>query len=389
MKPIGLVTCYFHHNYGSMLQAYATEMIMQRFGLPYQTIACKAPITYMEGCKLMYIIKKLMIGDWKMRLGKIKIEREKKNNPEFAKNWSERDDAFNEFAQKMFKVSPYCENRKELTKMALNYSAFFFFFYQLWRTDSVEYGYYTLEWVPDEIRKIAYSTSIGVKVVPWFQVKKNKRFMNRFHSIALREQSACDLVYRLTGRKVQVVLDPTLLFTGEEWMGIQQVQPLTEGRYIFCYLLGNNPEQREFINKVKGETGMKIVALQHLDDYIPSDEAFADEAPYNVGPAEFLNYIRNAEYVFTDSFHCSVFSILYKKNFFTFSRFSETARQNTNTRIDNLLNLVGLSDRKIAADKAVRDVLDKPCDFMGVDDRLNTLRKSSFAYLDKAFKGLN
>lgn len=48
MKPIGLVTCYFHHNYGSMLQAYATEMIMQQMKLPFQTIACKAPIQYME-----------------------------------------------------------------------------------------------------------------------------------------------------------------------------------------------------------------------------------------------------------------------------------------------------------------------------------------------------
>lgn len=95
--------------------------------------------------------------------------------------------------------------------MATNYSAFLVGSDQLWRTDSVEHGYYTLEWVPDGIRKIAYSTSIGVKEVPWFQVKKNRRFMNRFDFMALREQSACDLVYRLTGRKVQVVLDPTLL----------------------------------------------------------------------------------------------------------------------------------------------------------------------------------
>ena len=81
MKPIGLVTCYFHHNYGSMLQAYATEMIMQRMNLPYQTIACKAPIDYMMGNKLLYIVKKLMIGDWKMRLGKMKIENVKKTIP--------------------------------------------------------------------------------------------------------------------------------------------------------------------------------------------------------------------------------------------------------------------------------------------------------------------
>lgn len=387
MKPIGLVTCYFHHNYGSMLQAYATEMIMQQMGLPYQTIACKAPITYMEGNKLLYIAKKLLIGDWKMRLGKMKIEREKKKNPTFAKNWEVRNKAFDEFADTYFHVSPYCKNREELLKMADNYSAFLVGSDQLWRTDSVEHGYYTLEWVPDHIRKIAYSTSIGVKEVPWFQVEKNKRFMNRFDHIALREQSACDLVYKLTGRNVQVVLDPTLLFTGEQWMGIQQKEPLTDGKYIFCYLLGNNPAQREFIRQVKAKTGYKIVALQHLDDYIPSDEGFADEAPY-VGPREFLNYIRNAEYVFTDSFHCSVFSILYKKNFFTFSRFAEGAKQSTNTRIDNLLHIAGLENRRMNTDKTVDAVVKFNGGFEGVDDRLNALRKSSMDYLYKAFERL-
>lgn len=387
MKPIGLVTCYFHHNYGSMLQAYATEMIMQQMGLPFQTIACKAPINYMKENKILYIIKKLLIADWRMRLGKMKIERAKKENPMFAKNWEVRNKAFDLFAETFFHVSPYCKNREELTKMADNYSAFLVGSDQLWRTDSVEHGYYTLEWVPDHIRKIAYSTSIGVKEVPWFQVEKNKRFMNRFDHIALREQSACDLVYKLTGRKVPVVLDPTLLFTGEQWMEIQQQEPLTEGKYIFCYLLGDNPSQREFIKRVKEKTGCKIVALQQLDDYIPSDEGFADETPY-VGPREFLNYIRNAEYVFTDSFHCSVFSILYKKNFFTFSRFAEGAKQSTNTRIDNLLHITGLEDRRMTKDKTVDGVINYNGSFDGVDARLNAYRKSSMEYLHNALKDL-
>ena len=389
MKPIGLVTCYFHHNYGSMLQAYATEMIMQKMNLPYLTIACHRPKDYMTENKLLYIAKKLLIADWKMWLGKRKIAKAKSENPVFRNNAEKRDAAFDKFMEDNFHVSRFCKTRKELSEMACEFSAFLVGSDQLWRTDSVEHGYYTLEWVSDEIRKIAYSTSIGVKKVPWFQKKKNQWFMNRFDYIALREQSACDLVYELTGRNVQVVLDPTLLFTGEQWMKIQKVEPLTEGKYIFCYLLGNNPSQRNFIRQVKEKIGYKIVALQHLDDYIPSDEGFADEAPYNVGPCEFLNYIRNAEYVFTDSFHCSVFSILYKKNFFTFSRFSEKAKQSTNTRIDNLLSLTGLSDRRMTTDKTVEEIITKISDFEDVDERLSNLRKSSMAYLENAFKGLN
>lgn len=388
MKPIGLVTCYFHHNYGSMLQAYATEMIMKKMKLPYETIACKRPRDYMTENHYLYILKKILIADWDMFLGKKRIENAKKKNSEFAKNCALRDSAFTKFANEYFHISPFCQNREELKKMSENYSAFLVGSDQLWRTDSVEHGYYTLEWVPDNIRKIAYSTSIGVKEVPWFQKKKNQRFMSRFSYIALREQSACDLVKKLTGREVQVVLDPTLLFTGEQWLDIQKENPLTDGKYIFVYLLGDNPEQREYIKRVKERTGCDIVALQHLDNYIPSDNGFADEAPY-VGPSEFLNYIRNAEYVFTDSFHCSVFSILYKKSFFTFNRFSESAKQGTNTRIDNLLHITGLEERRWNIAKPIETCVSMDSDFDNAYSLLEQYRNRSWNYLKEAFKGID
>ena len=212
--------------------------------------------------------------------------------------------------------------------------------------------------------------------------------MNRFDFMALREQSACDLVKKLTGKDVQVVLDPTLLFNGDDWLKIQKAEPLTSGEYIFCYLLGNNPWQRDFIKKVKQRTGLKIVALQHLDEYIPSDEGFADETPYNVGPREFLNNIRHASLIFTDSFHCSVFSILYKKRFFTFSRFGEYEKQSTNTRIDNLLDITGLQQHRMAVDSPVEYVFTMADDFNGVDEKLDHLRRSSFDYLKTALGGL-
>jgi exopolysaccharide biosynthesis predicted pyruvyltransferase EpsI len=171
-------------------------------------------------------------------------------------------------------------------------------------------------------------------------------------------------------------------------MKIQKKEPIVDGKYIFVYLLGNNPSQREIIKQVRWKTGYKIVALQQIDDYIASDEEFADKAPYNVGPKEFLNYIRNAELIFTDSFHCSVFSILYKKKFFTFNRFSERAKQCTNTRIDNLMNITGLQQCRLGNDVNVDEILNKQISFEGVDDKLNVLRAQSMAYLKEALKGL-
>lgn len=387
MKPIGLVTCYFHHNYGSVLQAYATEMIFKEMNIPFETIACKAPKTYMKGNKILYIIKKLLIGDWKMAVGKIKIKYYRKKFPEtFGQNYEMRNNYFENFIQSFFHLSSISNTREELSKNANNYSAILVGSDQLWRTDSVEHGYYTLEWVPDHIKKIAYSTSFGITKVPWFQIKKNQKFMNRFDYMALRERSGCEIVYQLTGRKVNVVLDPTLLFTGEQWLHIQNKEAFIKEPYIFCYLLGNNKDQRDFIRKFKKKTNLKIVALQHLDEYIPSDEGFADIAPYNVGPAEFLNLIRNAKYIFTDSFHCSVFSILYEKNFYTFSRFSHKAKQNTNTRIENLLEITGLQNRKISSNQDIHEILNIKSDFLQTEKKLNDLRKQSFDYIQTALK---
>jgi hypothetical protein len=367
-----------------MLQAYATEMMMRKLSLPFETIQCRKPKDYMEANKFLYVIKKLLIGDWKMWMGKKRIEKAKKMYPQFRENAEIRDKAFDDFANEMFHLSKFAPNREKLQELAYDYSAFLVGSDQLWRTDSVEHGYYTLEWVPDSIKKVAYSTSIGVKKIPWFQVEKNKRFMNRFDSMALREQSACDLVKSLTGRTVEVVLDPTLLFNGQEWLGIQDQEPIVKDKYIFCYLLGTNPMHRKEIKRISRECGCKIVALLHLDDYNPEDENFADIALY-VGPREFLNLIRNAEMIFTDSFHCSVFSILYHKNFFTFSRFAENAKQSTNTRIDNLLNLVGLQSRKVNGTIPLEQMANETIDYKTVEDKLNVARKKSFDYLIKAF----
>ena len=108
----------------------------------------------------------------------------------------------------------------------------------------------------------------------------------------MREESGQKLVKELAGRYVPVVCDPTLLFTGEEWLSIQKDKPIVEDKYILCYFLGNNPPHREFAKRLREATGCKIIALTHLDEFVKSDEGYADETPYNVDPADFLNLIR-------------------------------------------------------------------------------------------------
>ena len=96
--------------------------------------------------------------------------------------------------------------------------------------------------------------------------------------------------------------------------------------------MGDNPEQREFVKRLAKEKGLKIVALLHLDQFIETDEHYADYTPWDISPDDFVNLVKYAEYVCTDSFHGTVFSIIYSRNFFTFKRFNKKASLSTNTK---------------------------------------------------------
>ena len=129
---------------------------------------------------------------------------------------------------------------------------------------------------------------------------------------------------------------------------------------------------------------MRIVALRHVDEYLECDETFGDECPYDVNPLEFVQLIKNAEYVFTDSFHCSVFSILFNKQFVTFYRFNNTSKNSRNSRIDSLFELFGLKDRLYNGN--LIDQADGEIDFDNVNRKVEKLRQESLNFLKQALK---
>lgn len=139
--------------------------------------------------------------------------------------------------------------------------------------------------------------------------------------------------------------------------------------------------------RIKKTTGYKIVTLQHLDEFIKNDIGYADLTPYNVGPSEFINLISNAQFVCTDSFHGTCFSILHHKNFYTFNRFNSANTQSTNTRIDSLLSMTGLEDRRISINNRSVDIdkyLNREVQYKDVDKKLKDKRNQSIKYLRDA-----
>ena len=144
--------------------------------------------------------------------------------------------------------------------------------------------------------------------------------------------------------------------------------------------MAKGQKKRKFAEKLKEKTGYKIVVLKHLDEFIPEDENFGDYAPYDIGPIEFINLIKYAEYVCTDSFHGTVFSIINHKDFFTFSRYEKEVQESTNTRLVSLLKLLGLENR-MNNDEIMNATI---INYDDVDIKLLKLRENSLTYLKDA-----
>ena len=309
----------------------------------------------------------------------------KKVNKKIGNNARKRDNYFEEFSRNFFRLSDRYDSFEELTKACNEkYSDVIVGSDQLWLPSNIYADYYTLNFVPDNVNKISYATSFGAAVIPKWQRESVKRFLERFQHLSVREQKGRELIKELTGLDAKIACDPTLLFGADEWLEIQDEKPFIDGKYIFCYFLGNNQLHRRFANELKEKTGYKIVALQHLDEYVKADENFGDIKPYNVGPSEFVNLIRNAEYVCTDSFHGSVFSSIYNKRFFTFMRFKADSTMSTNSRITSLLSILGLEDRLLTGEENAENYMNREINFEDVNKRLENFRKESLEYLKEA-----
>lgn len=389
MRKIAIVSCYFQHNYGSMLQAYATQMALDKLGYENETINISGFNGEIRKAKLLYFAKASLTSDILLsKLGMAKnvlIKKFSKNR--YASLCKIRSEKFDTFSRKQFKLSTKYNSKAELgNKCKDNYSSVLVGSDQLWLPGNIAADYYTLNFVPETVNSIAYATSFGQSRLPKDSTKKAEIFLKRIKHIGVREESGQKLVREIINRDVPVVCDPTLLFTGDEWMKIQEKEPLVKGKYILCYFLGNNPPHREFSKRLKAETECKIVALTHLDEFVKSDEGYADETPYDIDPADFLNLVRNAEYVCTDSFHCTVFSILYKKKFFAFRRYSRNTIHSTNSRLDTLFSMSGISGRMLSGNENISDCLNIEVDFDVVHENLEKIRQKSYDYLINALK---
>jgi hypothetical protein len=390
MKKVGLAIVTYKHNYGSMLQSFATQKIISRLGFNPEMIRIEGIDKKIKAAKIKYFIGRIFSFEERKYIYSIlRSMRKKRFSTEHARNIAIRNRKYLEFVDNYFNFSRLCSSRSELSAMCTQYAAVVVGSDQLWRPSNIEGDFFTLNFVPAKINKIAYATSFGVAVLPNRQRAKASTFLKRFNHISVREESGRDLVKTLIGHNVPVVCDPSMLLDASDWMEIQPAAPILSEPYILCYFLGDNELYRNFAQRLRNETGYKIIGLLHGAAYIPSDDVFPDYALYDVGPSEFLNLIRNASYICTDSFHGCVFSILHEKQFFSFRRFEEESELSTNDRLNTLFSWTGLKNRLLSGSENVRECIAEEINYYPVSAKVLKMRKESLEYLRNAFGDVN
>lgn len=229
-------------------------------------------------------------------------------------------------------------------------------------------------------RKIAYAPSIGLDRLPLYYIKQVKKYISDFKYLSVREKTAKQSLKEHMELDAIQVLDPTMLVGIDMWDGflIDEGKKAPTQEYVFCYFLGElSDDTIRCINEIAD--GCEIVILPHEED---SKKVF--NGNYLLAdPLDFVNLIKNAKYVLTDSFHGSVFSILYNKQFIVTKR-SHVGRVAQTSRITSLLSMFGLENQYCEYTNDMLNALRTPIDYISKKEILHEEQIKSRSFLDNA-----
>ena len=215
---------------------------------------------------------------------------------------------------------------------------------------------------------IAYAASFGDShFTPKTYQILNERLKN-FKALGIRENSMIPYIREHSKTPVQRVLDPTLLLTQEDYDRIAIPERLEKQRYLLLYARRYNKKMFDFAEKLAAARGWKIIDISLR----ATNEAKGHIMRYDAGVEEFLSLVKHAEYVVTNSFHGMIVSVQYRKPFVVFSR------EQCDTKIDEVLELFGLSNRKmITGEEKCSDAIN----YVEVHKRIEVARDSSISFL--------
>lgn len=360
MKRVGIVSRIHGVNYGANLQAVALQNVLQKLGAyaEYVNFEVKVPSpNYLKRIlSCGYGIVRLFLG------------------------FRQRLQHTNEFRDSHLKLSLPIKDRRGLEECSLQYDILMAGSDQIWnpRYYSLSEGLYLLSF-SKKCRKVSYASSFGVKSIPDCLKPIYKSALDGFDAISVRESEGACILNDLGLKNVQIHIDPTLLMNAEQWKLYFKTDPLIDEPYICCYVMSGANELNSYII-TKAEELQKGLASHPRIVVLGEKEYKGLCSPHKyvrkAGPADFLNYIYNAQYVLTSSFHGTCFSVIFQKNFFSIL----SIENKFNSRIENLLRILAL-DNRIYYKENNKSLETNPCIYKTVMPKIDEQRHSAVEYL--------
>jgi hypothetical protein len=379
-KKIGILSLYYNScNYGAVLQAYALCRVLNKMGFDAEQVQVKRVFhsiphkrtihdylnikKYIQKINIMirpYVIKlyeRLHHDEWKVRRESVKRFRD--SIPHSTKVYTDDD----------------------ISETVDCYDIFITGSDQVWGITQFT-SPYLLNFVPTNKVKLSYAASMGYSKIDDKTKEIYRETLKSYTAISVREKDAVDMLVPLTDVPVVQCVDPTLLLDKDEWDDIASDRKIKEP-YLLCYFLGEDKKLRKLAKQYANERGLKIVTFPHYPfAHHKSDVGFGDYKIYKADPSDFVTYIKFADYIFTNSFHGTVFSLIYNKKFVVFNRKGE---ERMISRIYSLMDMFNTEDR----------LANNNCSFGKIDDIINKplscnqnkflkLKSESMEYLKKS-----
>lgn len=388
MATVAVASCYDKDNFGSMLQAHATELALAGMGHDVVTIDKSGLGGEIGAGRRSYYLGNILDADmYRAKVGFVGHRLRQRLNKVFGDEMRRRRVAFAAYRTTNFHLSPCFESFQELGEWTRGLAAVVVGSDQLWLPVNIAGRYYTLDFVRQPCRKVSYATSFGVSELPDRYIREVARFLPTFSAISVREDTGAAITETATGVLPQVVCDPTMLLPREEWASVASASLVPDEPYAFCYFLGKNLWQRECARREADRRGLKLVAIAHPDEYVRYDDAYADIYPWDTGPAEWVGLLSHASMVFTDSFHGTAFSNIFERPFVSFRRHVNMGAQSTNSRLDSLLGRLGLVERTCESPDAFDAIVAADVGFAASTSRLEAFRAESRSWFEAALAG--
>ena len=363
---VAIVTLHRVYNYGSALQAYATQRIFEKMGHDVLVI------DYITPQRTLLKIFAAPSADDNANGASAIAYRVAKIGSLILKQKT-----FGRFIKTNLHLTQKYITADDLTKDPPKADLYVTGSDQTWNStynEGVDRGFF-LDFLPEDSRRIAFVASFGKAELDDDEIELTRKYIQRYEGVSVREDSAKKILCRLGRNDAVQLIDPTLQISSDEWLNLAS-RRLIQERYLVLMLLYNEDNHAtEYARKIADEQGLKLVKIS----WDLKKPPMVDRLLTHRSPADFLSLFYYADFVVTNSFHGLAFSIILEKQFIV------VPRNEFNTRIESLLTLTGLQKRMIGQENQL-DECKNQINYVPIKEVLEKERERAVNFMERHLK---